>query len=89
MCSLIKTHFLYKYMYHTLIQNIQILEKTDFYNFSDFDGIGYNNDMAILNNLDNEYPLFESESSSLAMKGFSETCCNGCSCKSESDHIKQ
>jgi hypothetical protein len=23
---------------------------------------------------------------SLALKLFSETCCNGCSCKSESDH---
>ena len=42
--------------------------------------------MAILNNLDNDKPLFESESSSLAIKVFSETCCNGCSCKSESDH---
>jgi len=77
-------------MYHTSIQNIQILGKPNFYNFSDFDGIGYNNDMAILDNVDNNtYPLFESESSSLAMKGFSETCCNGCSCKSESDHIKE
>jgi hypothetical protein len=42
--------------------------------------------MAILNNLDNDKPLFETESTSLAVKVFSETCCNGCSCKSESDH---
>jgi hypothetical protein len=75
-------------MYHTLIENIQILGKTHFYNFSDFDGIRYNNSMAILNNLDNEQPLFETESSSLVLKVFSETCCNGCSCKSESDHLK-
>jgi len=49
-------------------------------------GTWYNNSMAILNNLDNEQPLFETESTSLAIKVFSETCCNGCSCKSESDH---
>jgi len=73
-------------MYHPSIQNIQILWKSHFYNFSDFDGIGYNDYMAILNNLDSEQPLFERESTSLAVKVFSETCCNGCSCKSESDH---
>jgi hypothetical protein len=48
--------------------------------------MGEINLMSILNNLDNEYPLFESESSSLEIKVFSETCCNGCSCKTESDH---
>jgi len=64
--------------------------KSGFYKiFQILHGIGYNNSMAILNNLDNEYPLFETESSSLAIKVFSETCCNGCSCKSESDHIKE
>jgi hypothetical protein len=43
--------------------------------------------MAILDNVDNNtYPLFESESSSLAIKVFSETCCNGCSCQTSSDH---
>ena len=77
-------------MYHTLIENIQILGKTHFYNFSDFDGIGYNNDMAILDNVDNNtYPLFETESSSLEIKVFSETCCNGCSCQSPFAHIKE
>jgi len=41
----------------------------------------------ILDNVDNNpYPLFESESSSLAIKVFSETCCNGCSCQTSSDH---
>jgi hypothetical protein len=43
--------------------------------------------MAILDNVDNNtYPLFEPEHASLAIKVFSENCCNGCSCKSESDH---
>ena len=45
--------------------------------------------MAILNNLDNEKPLFETESTSLAVKIFSDICCNGCSCKSESDHKQE
>jgi hypothetical protein len=42
--------------------------------------------MAILDNLDNQYPLFETESTSLAVKIFSDTCCNGCSCQTSSDH---
>jgi hypothetical protein len=43
--------------------------------------------MAILDNVDNNtYPLFEPESSSLDIKVFSDTCCNGCACQSESDH---
>ncbi len=50
---------------------------------TNFEGI----QMAILDNVDNNtYPLFETESTSLAVKIFSETCCNGCSCKTESDH---
>jgi hypothetical protein len=49
--------------------------------------MGETNLMSILDNVDNDkYPLFETESTSLAVKVFSETCCNGCSCKSESDH---
>ena len=61
--------------------------KSGFYKiFQILHGIGYNGSMAILNNLDNEYPLFETESSSGIIKILSETCCNGCSCKSESDH---
>ena len=51
--------------------------------FADFQIFGYNRFMAILNNLDNEYPLFESESSS---GGIQEICRNGCNCTSE--HIK-
>ena len=42
--------------------------------------------MAILDNLDNEYPLFESESSTGEIKIFSDSCCNGCACKTSSDH---
>ena len=84
-------------MYHTLIENIQILGKTHFYNFSDFDGIGYNIHMGILDNLENswddefnfESSIYKPEMESLAVKLFSETCCDGCSCQSESDHLKQ
>jgi hypothetical protein len=48
---------------------------------------GRDQSMSILDNVDNNtYPLFETESTSLAVKVFSETCCNGCTCKSESDH---
>ena len=43
--------------------------------------------MAILNNLDNEYPLFESESSG-QMKFFSDSCLDGCTCQTSSDHNK-
>ena len=32
------------------------------------------------------FPGYESESTSLAIKIFSDFCCNGCSCKSTSDH---
>jgi hypothetical protein len=51
--------------------------------------MGEINLMSILKNLDNEYPLFESESSSLDIKVFSDTCCNGCTCKSDKDHKKE
>ena len=33
------------------------------------------------------FPKYESESTSLAMKIFSEFCCDGCSCKSSRDHV--
>ena len=64
--------------------------KSGFYKiFQISTGIEYNNSMAILDNVDNDkYPLFETESSSLEIKVFSETCCNGCSCQAESDHLK-
>ena len=48
---------------------------------------GYNKTMSILDNVDNNtYPLFEPEYTSLAVKIFSDTCCNGCSCMTENDH---
>ena len=47
----------------------------------------YTKFMAIPDNVDNNtYPLFESESSSLAAKLFSDFCCNGCKCQTSSDH---
>lgn len=46
----------------------------------------YNNTMAILDNLDNQFPLFESESSSGEIKNISDSCCNGCACQTSSDH---
>lgn len=50
--------------------------------------------MGILDNLENalddefnfESSLYKPEMDSLAVKIFSETCCDGCSCKAESDH---
>ena len=62
--------------------------------FSDFHGIGYNKLMGILDNLENswddefffESAIYKPEMESLAAKLFSEICCDGCSCKSESDH---
>ena len=50
--------------------------------------------MAILKNLENawddefnfESSLYKPEMENLAAKIFSETCCNGCSCKTEKDH---
>ena len=48
--------------------------------FTDFQILGYNKSMAILYNVDNEYPLFESESSS---GGIQDICRNGCNCTSE------
>jgi hypothetical protein len=50
--------------------------------------------MGILDNLENawddefnfESSLYKPEIDSLAVKIFSDICCNGCSCKTESDH---
>jgi hypothetical protein len=51
--------------------------------------------MGILDNLENAWDVefqFEStpikaiDNTGLALKIFTETCCDGCSCKSESDH---
>jgi hypothetical protein len=61
-------------MYHTQIQNIQILLKPLFLKIQ-----------GIIKTMTNQpEPQYES----LAMKIFSDFCCNGCSCKSESDHNK-
>jgi hypothetical protein len=55
--------------------------------FSDLHGIGYNRSMSILDNLENAWDIeFQFEHQNLAAKVFSDTCCNGCSCKTESDH---
>lgn len=53
--------------------------------------------MGILDNLENawdeefyfESSLYKPELESLAVKIFSETCCDGCTCKTESDHKSQ
>lgn len=46
----------------------------------------YNNTMAILDNVDNDnYPLFESESSSEIIQNISDSCCNGCACQGAHD----
>jgi hypothetical protein len=43
--------------------------------------------MAILDNVDNDqYPLFESESSSEVIQNISDCCSNGCACQMEADH---
>ncbi len=33
------------------------------------------------------FPQFESESSSLAIKLFSDICCNGCTCKNDHEFV--
>ena len=45
--------------------------------------------MAILNNLDNEYPLFESESSPGLIELFSDSCSDGCACQTSSAHDQE
>ena len=46
--------------------------------------------MAILDNLENSESSwdeeFQFEHQNLAVKIFSDTCCNGCSCKTSNDH---
>jgi hypothetical protein len=56
-------------------------------NFSDFQKMRYTKYMAILDNVDNDqYPLFETESSSEVIQNISDCCSNGCSCQTSSDH---
>jgi hypothetical protein len=55
--------------------------------YSDFQKMRYTKYMAILDNVDNDqYPLFESESSPGEIKLFSDCCSNGCACQMEADH---
>ena len=46
--------------------------------------------MAILDNLDNSESAwdqeFDFEHKNLAVKIFTDTCCNGCTCKTEKNH---
>jgi hypothetical protein len=43
--------------------------------------------MGILDNFENAIDLeFQFEHQNLAVKIFSDICCNGCSCKSSEDH---
>jgi hypothetical protein len=56
-------------------------------NYSDFQKMRYTKYMAILDNVDNDqYPLFESESSAGEIKLFSGCCSNGCACQTQADH---
>ena len=72
MCSLFFLYFIFQITYRTSEQNIQILRYTRL--------------MGILDNFESAIWNAESQNDGLALKIFSETCCNGCSCKSESDH---
>lgn len=66
-------------MYHTQIQKIQIFFKMKKYS----ENPGYNKTM--------EMPTFNKmmDSENLAVKIFSETCCNGCTCQSSKDHLTE
>jgi hypothetical protein len=46
--------------------------------------------MGILDNFESAWDKeFSFEHTSLSVKLFSETCCNGCSCQTSKDHIKE
>lgn len=66
-------------MYRTQIQKIQIFLKMKKYS----ENPGYNKYMDI--------PTFNKmmDSENLAVKIFSETCCNGCTCQSSKDHLTE
>ena len=49
----------------------------------------YNKTMSILDNLENSIDFDRESHQSLAVKVFSDTCCNGCTCKSDNDHTKE
>lgn len=69
-------------MYHTQIRNIQILAKPNLFRFSEKPR--YTKTMTYFQQ--DLFPQYETESSSLAMKLFSDFCCNGCSCQTQADH---
>lgn len=51
---------------------------------------GYNKYMTISNNLDSSWDdNLQFEYQNLAVKIFSEICCNGCSCKTQEDHKQE
>lgn len=78
-------------MYHTDLQNIQIFPKPNFRKIFRFcQGIKvYNKTMSILDNLENSIDFDRESHQSLAVKVFSDTCCDGCTCKAEADHKKE
>ena len=78
-------------MHHTHLENIQILAKVVFTKiFRFWQGIKvYNKTMSILDNLENSIDFDRESHQSLATKVFSDTCCEGCSCKSENAHKKE
>jgi hypothetical protein len=45
--------------------------------------------MSILDNLENSIDFDRESHQSLAVKVFSDTCCDGCTCKAEADHKKE
>ena len=65
--------------------------QTTFYKiFQIWQGIKvYNKPMSILDNLENSIDFDRESHQSLAVKVFSDTCCNGCSCKTDNDHTKE
>lgn len=82
-CSLYFSILFLYYVYRTQIQNIQIFLKMKKYS----DLAGYNKYMAILENLENSWDNnFQFEHTSLAVKVFTDTCCNGCLCQTPKDH---
>ena len=73
-------------MYHTHLQKIQIFFKMKKYS----EKPGYNKSMGILDNLENAWDEeFQFEHQNLAVKIFSETCCNGCTCQTSKEHLPE
>ena len=77
MCSLSFLLIVFVFMYRTSGKNIQILVILDLKIFSDF---CYTGAMGILDNLE---AYLENEPDNLAVKLFSDMCCENCSCKED------